>query len=387
MAHIWTMWTIGIELLSTLFIYLLSIMNSVHEITGGWRKVLQKCDWKKFLAYVSLTLCVLSILSVINSPLMVEAPSTTTLYIDPELTVTQVPSTFSINISIAEVTDLCGWEFKLYYQNSFLNATGYAEGSFLKLGGSTGFYVPRFTDNYNETHGLVGMICTLNDFTNGGVNGSGVLASVTFKAKRAGNSSLILQDTKLRNRNIEPINHTITDGNVQITGTSNIAVTNVNVLKTVLGQQFNMRINVTVENQGEQAETFNVTAYANTTIIDTLMNITLPAGNSTTVTLLLDNTTDLSKGNYTISAYASIIPGETDADDNTRTDGTITVTIRGDVDGDGDVDIYDVVKITSIYGLKFGDLGFNSNSDLDDDDAITIYDVVRCTAHYGEKDP
>jgi len=68
-------------------------------------------------------------------------------------------------------------------------------------------------------------------------------------------------------------------------------------------------------------------------------------------------------------------------------DGWVFVTIQGDVDGDFDVDIYDVVKITGIYGCKCGDPRFKSNSDLDDDGEIKIYDVVMCTSHYGQKYP
>jgi hypothetical protein len=94
-----------------------------------------------------------------------------------------------------------------------------------------------------------------------------------------------------------------------------------------------------------------------------------------------------SQGNYTISVYATPVLGETEVSDNTFVDGWVVVTIKGDVDGDFDVDIYDVVRITGIYQSKRGDPEFNPNSDLDDDDEITIYDVVRCTSHYGQKDP
>ncbi len=153
--------------------------------------------------------------------------------------------------------------------------------------------------------------------------------------------------------------------------------------KNVVGEGYSLLINVTFKNQGTHTETFNLTIYANTTIIHTLRNITLPIGNSTTVTFTW-NTTDYAKGNYTISAYATPVDGETDLADNNFTDGWVVVTIPGDVDGDFDVDIYDVVKITGIYGSKHGDPQFNPNSDLDDDGEIKIYDVVICTSHYGQ---
>ena len=55
-----------------------------------------------------------------------------------------------------------------------------------------------------------------------------------------------------------------------------------------------------------------------------------------------------------------------------------------DIDRNGEVDIYDVVKISGIYGSKLGDPEFNPNSDLDDDGEITVYDVTMCTSCYGQ---
>ena len=90
-----------------------------------------------------------------------------------------------------------------------------------------------------------------------------------------------------------------------------VAITAIAPSKTVVGKGYSMFINLTVENQGTYTEIFNVTAYANTTIIDTLVNITLTGGNSTIGTFTW-NTSGFAKGNYTISAYAWPVEGETD---------------------------------------------------------------------------
>jgi len=166
-------------------------------------------------------------------------------------------------------------------------------------------------------------------------------------------------------------------------GPHDIGITNITTSKTVVGQGYSLHINITMFNYGNNTENFNVTVYANTTIIYVFENVTLTSRNSTTITFTW-NTTDWIKGNYTISANATAVPGETDFSDNNFTGGWVFVTIQGDVDGDRDVDIYDVVKITGIYGSKRGDPQFNPNSDLDDDGEIKIYDVVRCTSHYGQ---
>ena len=314
------------------------------------------------------------------------ADSSPNLYVDPQFTSVDIGESFSINISIADVTDLSGWEFKLYYQNDILAIAGANEGPFLKQGGTTSFFIVDLNNNYNATHGRVWLTCVLLGAVVG-VTGNGALATVDFQGIGAGNSTLHLTDSVLGDSEANAISHTTDDGEVQIIGLSDIAVTNVTPSKTIVGQSYLMKINVTLENQGDNTTTFNVTTYANTTIINTLTNIALTAGNSITVTFLWDNTTDFAKGNYTISAYAWPVPGEGDTTDNTLVDGWVFVTIPGDVDGDRDVDIYDVVKITGIYAFKAGDPGFNSNSDLDEDGEIKIYDVVMCTSHYGQVDP
>ena len=160
-----------------------------------------------------------------------------------------------------------------------------------------------------------------------------------------------------------------------------VAILDVIPYKTVVGTGLNMSINVTVENQGDLTETFNVTIYVNTTLM-AMQYVTDLAPSTQAILTFIWNTTGFTKGNYTIRAVASMVPSETDISDNTFMDGWTFVTILGDVDGDKDVDIYDVVKITGIYGSKRGDPQFNPNSDLDGDGEIKIYDVVICTSHY-----
>ena len=177
--------------------------------------------------------------------------------------------------------------------------------------------------------------------------------------------------------------NTLIDGIVAVlVFTHDIAILNVEPSKTVVGVSYSMNITVAVENQGDTVETFNLTVHVNETEIEAKQT-TLTSGSSAVVTFTWD-ITGFMKGNYTISAYAEPVLGETDLSDNNSTDGWVFVTIQGDVDGDRDVDIYDVVKITGIYGSKRGDPQFNPNSDLDDDGEIKIYDVVRCTSHYGQ---
>lgn len=56
---------------------------------------------------------------------------------------------------------------------------------------------------------------------------------------------------------------------------------------------------------------------------------------------------------------------------------------RGDVDWDGDVDIFDVVNVQSIYGKNVGDPGWDSYYDLNGDGTGSIFDIVLVTSEYG----
>jgi hypothetical protein len=128
----------------------------------------------------------------------------------------------------------------------------------------------------------------------------------------------------------------------------NVALANIEINKTVVGQGSTLRIDVEVVNTGSFPQTFDVTVYANATTIETQM-VTLTAGNSTTLRFHW-NTTGMSYGNYTISANATQVLGEIDTDDNTLIDGTVFVTIIGDLNCDGIVDASDLSDLSKVYG-------------------------------------
>jgi len=164
-----------------------------------------------------------------------------------------------------------------------------------------------------------------------------------------------------------------------------VAITKVSLSKTIFGQGYSMKINVTLDNQGTVYEVFTVTVYANETIIQS-REIILANASSINIVFIW-NSTNFSKGRYNISVVASAVYGEIDMEDNAFVDGWIIVTIPGDVDGNFRVNIYDAVKIGSIYAVLAGDPRFNPNSDIDDDGVISILDLVICTRHYGETYP
>jgi len=329
---------------------------------------------------LTLLTCVFAISHVPYS----QASSTPNLYLNPPVVMVDLGESFSVNATITNVVDLGGWELKLYYRNNILAIITAIEGPFLKQGGSTVFFTVELNNNYNTSHGRIWLTCVLLG-SGPGVDGSGTLATINFQAVGGGNTILHLTDTVLGDSQANPIDHTTNDGNVQVIGVSDIAITNVTPCKTIVCQGYSMKINVTVENQGDLTETFNVTAYANTTVIQTKTN-TLPSGNSTTITFTWD-ATGFAKGNYTVSANATAVPGETDLSDNSFTDGIVAIVHDGDVDGNGKVDLTDVLAVALAFGARPVDPLWSPNLDIDDNGSVDLTDYLATAINYGKVDP
>jgi len=181
----------------------------------GMRRVLFKHNG---ITGVTLGMSVLFVL-VALTPTHAGTVQQTLVYVSPATyTVSDVGSSFSVNISIQNVTNLYGWEFKLYYPNGVLNGTAVTEGAFLKSGGvNTFFIVADFTDGYNATQGLASLACLRITPDMTGVDGNGVLATITFNTtSNAGPESLHLADVNLSDPNVTKIPYIKVDGEVTV---------------------------------------------------------------------------------------------------------------------------------------------------------------------------
>ncbi len=204
---------------------------------------------------------------------------------------------------------------------------------------------------------------------------------------------------------IDTTDNILIDGFVKIIFLKHeIEITDVIPHKTVAGKGHNAPINVAIENWGNYTETFNVTAYYGpgnaTGILIETQNVTLTNGGSTTVSFTW-NTTGIAKGNYTISANATSVPGETNITDNSLTDGWIIVAMIGDITGppetggwpDGKCNIRDIALVASKFGVEYPDPRFDPNCDLTGptigvpDGKINIRDIALVATHFGETDP
>jgi len=161
-----------------------------------------------------------------------------------------------------------------------------------------------------------------------------------------------------------------------------IAVTSVAPSKTIVGERCIMSINVTVLNQGDFLGIFNLTVYANTTIVQA-QEIRLPVEESKNITFEW-NTTDIPLGNYTIKAVADVVDNETIITNNTFIHGIVTVSLLGDINADTIVDIIDISTAARAFGTKFGDHKWDSNADINEDWVINILDLSAIAKEYGK---
>jgi len=335
---------------------------------------------------ILFVLIMMPVLSVFSFPSRANTQAEPTISLDPQFTQTLVNSTFVLDLDITGAHDVCSWQAYIYYRNDVLEGVSYFEGQFLQSHGST-LFDGEFHNDYNQTHGQLWMY-GLRTWTGSGVDGDGTLAVITFRGKNGGTSPVNLADTVLGNASAQPIDHTTRDAEVQVGG-DDIALLLVSPNKNIVGQGFEMKINVTVANQGYNPETFNVTVYANTSSIN-LQTITLSNGSSTVVTSSW-NTTGWSKGNYTMSAYAWPPPGDTNtANNNCTCTIPVHVGVPGDVSGttpgvyDGITNMKDVAYLVSLFNTKPSSPNWQPNADVNDDGVCNMKDIAIAVVYFNQ---
>jgi parallel beta-helix repeat protein len=164
-----------------------------------------------------------------------------------------------------------------------------------------------------------------------------------------------------------------------------VAITGVTTSKTIGAQGANLSVETMIFNYGENAETINAELFANSTKFGEINNVYLASRDFTMATFTV-NSSDFAKGNYLISFFLSIVPGETDTFDNSRTT-IVTVTIQGDFNGDFKVSPPDFALLSVAYGSTPDKPKWNPNCDTNDDDKVDPEDFAILCVHYGQHYP
>ncbi len=144
--------------------------------------------------------------------------SSTIVRFDPGAASVATGQTTTVNVRIDDVTDLKGVEFYITYDPAILevqDANAGQSGIQITLGS---FLTPEFVV-VNTVDSTLGKIDFSYMQTSGAVSGSGVVASITFKGKAAGTSTLAFSSSvKLADAGSNPIAFTPQNGQVTVGG-------------------------------------------------------------------------------------------------------------------------------------------------------------------------
>ena len=224
-------------------------------------------------------------------------------------------STFYVNITVANVPEIGTLGFNLTYDPLVLNCIGF---DLFRVQGE----YPRIDFEGNTSTGS-----TLMDLVYpvpvSAVSPTPII-SMHFHVESYGVSPLNLTNTVLLDSIGQPITHN-EFGGIFLNVVIDVAITNVVPATSWVYQGWTDDISVTAANLGNLSETFDVSAWYDTTLIGTV-SVTLASGAASVVTFVW-NTTGVPEGNYTITGKASIVPFENffNTANNVYVDGVVQV--------------------------------------------------------------
>jgi hypothetical protein len=281
-----------------------------------------------------------------------------TVRFDPSSTQVGVGQTFDVNVRVENIADLYAFSTTIRFDPAILevvDADGSASGvqisrgSFFPTDPNQGHVVQNTVDNGT---GQIDFAITLLGSTPS-LSGSGTVATIRFHAKAAGTTPLAFSSLQLINSSATAFPATHSDGQVTVTSSTSEATLTGKVL--LEGRSNNSGVQVQVAGGS-----------STTTASDGSYSVVVSAG---THTLTFSHPSYLSK-----SVSATAVAGT-----------TVTVPqetlLGGDVNGDGTIDISDLV----ILGSQFGSTSPSpAAADINGDGVVDIVDIVLAARNLGE---
>jgi len=266
--------------------------------------------------------------------------SSTVISVDPQVSAIAPSQSFSVSVKVTNVSELYAWQFNLTFNPAVLNVVNVTEGPFLSQVGAT--YWGFTEDDIHNADGWVFVACSFFPIPEHGATGSGVLATVILTVKAEGLSNLHFSgmsetspETSLATYDHEAmvpktIDFSAVDGVFAYPLWRDLAVTNIVASPTSVLAGEPVSVNVTVTNLGNFTETFNATAYYDSTAIGTRTGLTLEADADRVLTFTWD-TTGVALGNYPIKAEVRMAQVDNNSTNNVLTNGTVTIELAHDV--------------------------------------------------------
>jgi hypothetical protein len=145
-----------------------------------------------------------------------------------------------------------------------------------------------------------------------------------------------------------------------------------------------LQVDVTIQNLGTiDSPPFNVSVYANATLLGSMPIPALKVGQSQTMSFYFTMRAIQTFGPNAIKA--SIDLDDANLLNSEYLYGTIYIPLPGDINCDGRVGLADLVLLAHAYGSRIGDPLWNPDADLDLSRRINLGDLVILAAYYGKR--
>ena len=339
---------------------------------GGESKV----NIQKLVAIVSLFL--ISVAAFKN--LLVIDASSTILSVYPAKLSPQVNEFFNLTISVQNVINLSCWQLELYFDPEIIICTNY----FVPEDNIFGDPIISPPAKINNTSGKIFAFCAID--ANYGVNGSGILCKIEFRAKLPGISYLDIRNemSELGTYLMDPSNNMISfvaaDGIIEVQdGSFQENIYNI----TQNGKEYFVIIysNATVfsfnYNGSEQRIRYLATGPEGTkSLVSTIIPISILG---TPYAILLNGSAIYYRilNNMTHSFIHFEIQHST-------VEVVILSTILYDINGDRIINMMDLYLVALIFGATSEDPEWNPLMDVNSDGIINMMDIWIVAVHFGE---
>lgn len=138
------------------------------------------------------------VLSIAMASVVTASPELPVIRVEPKDNTAEVGETFTVSITVTGITEeesLYGWECRITFSPSIINAVNATEELFLKKVTGYNTFWRMNIDNANGTVDLLAMF-EFGGLPPTGATGSGTLATITFKAVGQGATNLEFKEEK-----------------------------------------------------------------------------------------------------------------------------------------------------------------------------------------------